>query len=457
MLPNPTPNANTPKGGEVNEKASVPSAFEVNRLECINQNGKVFDIFPLVTSFTITEELFSPVLTLNMKLRDTFNFFEDFALSGEETINLELQHITASNVRKEIKLSFKVKEYPNYSKNASEPNVQNYDIIAVSPFGYASMLQRISKSVKGNPVDNIGKIFSDNLNTGVDVKGVCVSSFDGIITVQTPLKAVEWLRSKSFDVAGSPFFVYSTISSKKVILNSVSALWSKQNKSYRTYEYRQFIANVHGSVNAYNENALRILDMRSNIKLDKLEQAVRGGFASKTNITDVASKTFTEKMFDVTTDESITGARTGLMKSLFSPNKNLFTASSTGGAKSFNELTNASISNVSVNSSSNYKGNPNSSSGPVLDNISRAKSFYANLEGMSHQIQVYGDFNLNPGRKITIQVPKSVNPDDYAPNNNAQNVDELDKVMSGDYIVAVVAHTFREGVYTSKLKIIKDS
>ena len=455
MISSQIVNANTPKGGAVNDKAELPSAYEVNKLECVNSNGKAFDIFPLVTSFTITEELFSPVLVMNLKIRDTFNFFEDFAVSGEETINIHLQHITASDAVKTIKLSFKVKEYPNYEKRAESPNVAEYSIVAVSPFGYFSMLQRISKSVKGNPMYNIVKIFEDNLGVQTETPTNCISSFDGIITVQTPLKAIEWLRTKAFDVTGSPFFVYSNIWNSKVMIKSLSELWSKSNMPYRKYEYRQFITNIKGSLNSYNENALRIIDMRSNIKLDKLGQAIRGGFASKTNITDVASKTFTESVFDVTSDESIAGSRLGLVKSLFSPNKNL--TSDRSGAKSFNELTSASVSSLSVNSMSNYGGNPNSSSGPIQDNISRAKSYYANLEAMSHQIQVYGDFSLNPGRKITIEIPKSVNPNEYAPNSNNDNNDELDRSMSGDYIVAAVAHTFRNGVYTSKLKIIKDA
>jgi hypothetical protein len=389
-------------------------------------------------------------------VRDTVNFFEDFALSGQETINLKLQHITASNKIKVVDLSFNVKEYPNYQKTAAEPNVQEYNIVAVSRFCYMSMLQRISRSVKGNPVDGITKIFKDDLNVPVKVNGVCVSSFDGIITIQTPLKAIEWLRSKAFDVAGSPFFVYSSIVEPGVLITSLSEIWSSRNPIFRKYEYRQFVANVKGTLESYNENALRILDMRSNIKLDKLDQAVRGGFASKTNVTDFASKTFTEMVFDYTSDETIGGTRLDA-KSLFSSNKNLLMASTSGGAKSFNELTNASISNISTNSAANYQGNPNSSSGPVQDNISRAKSYYANLEAVSHQIQVYGDFELNPGRKIKIEIPKAVNQDDYAPNVNKSNVDELDRSLSGDYVVAVVAHTFNQGVYTSKLKIIKDA
>ncbi len=76
---------------------------------------------------------------------------------------------------------------------------------------------------------------------------------------------------------------------------------------------------------------------------------------------------------------------------------------------------------------------------------------------MSHEIEVFGDFKLNPGRKIKIEVPKSANIEEYDRDINPKNLEELDESMSGEYIVAVAAHTFKEGVYKTRLKIIKDS
>lgn len=446
---NQTVNKNTPKGIGADGVAEVPSAYLVRKLECVNQNGATIDISALVQSFTITEELFSPIVVMNLRIRDNINFFEDFSLNGQEQINVQLDHLPKGKEARRISLTFAVKEYPNYQKTASEPNIQEYNIVAVSPFGYESMLTRISRSVKGNPLDGITKIFNTDLSVPTKINGTCVSVFDGIITIQSPLKAVEWLRSKSFDVSGSPFFIYSNISAKNVLISSLSDIWSSSNKSIRTYHYRQFLASDAQSPEAYEENATRILGMQSNIKLDKLSQATRGGFASKTSLTDVATKTFSETVFNYSNDEVVKKNRVSL-KEVFSPNKTF--SFGTSPKKSLGDLADASISNVSTNSSANYGGNPNSSSGPVQDNISRAKSYYANLDAVSHQIQVYGDFNLNPGKRITIKIPKSID----ASQDNTRD-QPLDLSMSGDYIVGVVAHSFSGGIYTAKAKIIKDS
>lgn len=444
---------NTPKGIGADGVADFPSAYKIVKLQCENQNGDKFDISRIVTSFTITEELFSPIIVLNLKIRDTINFFEDFSINGQEKIEIELERDTSKEKKKSsIKLKFSVKEYPNYQKTASEPNVQEYNVIAISEFGYNSMLTRISRSVKGNPVDNITKIFRDDLNVSVDKQSSCVSTFDGIITIQSPLKAIEWLRSKSFDSNGAPFFVFSTISNSKVVIQCLTDMWASSNSIFKTYEYRQFLYNKVGAPDFYTENATRVLDMRSNIKLDKLTQASKGGFASKTNVTDIANKTFSEIVFDYSSDATVSNNRIDT-KSLFSSNKSLTIGSKSSGGKSLSDLADASISQVASNSLANYQGNQNSSSGPVKDNISRAKSYYANLEGVSHQIQVYGDFKLNPGKKIRIKIPKAVDAGTYENTSTST----LDESMSGDYIIAVASHSFSNGIYTSKLKIIKDS
>jgi hypothetical protein len=458
MATNATIARNTPKGVNINGNSDIPSAYKVKKFICVNSDESRFDMSRIVTSFTITEDLMSPVLVLNIKIRDDINFFEDFKLTGEETIELEIEHISNDLAGKEtieqapLDLKFSVKEYPNYEKSAVSPNVQEYTVVAVSEFAYISMLQRISRSVKGNPINEIRKIFKDNLNTESTFKGVCLSAFDGIMTLQSPLKAIEWLRSKAFDDKGAPFFVFSSISNKEIQIVSLSDLWSNKNKVFREYFYRQFLKATPNSAEAYLENSTRILDMKSNIQLDKLEQARSGGFASKSTSTDISTKTFTESTFKFPDDDSLS---LGSPRPLFSRKR---TFNIQGVLKILSELFDVSTTNLQTNSDANYQGNSNSA-GPTQENISNAKSFYANMAAVSHHIMVYGDFRLNPGKKINVNIPKAINVKEYTEANEGSDQDgeKFDLALSGDYIISVVAHTFAGGMYVSKLKMIKNS
>jgi hypothetical protein len=454
---------NTPKGiSPDGNSALIPSAYTVKSLSIQNSKGEYRDIQTIITAFTITEELFSPVVVFNARIRDTINFFEDFAISGQEIINVKLQKVDvarqkrdpANTSQRDVEINFIVKEYPNYEKTVTNIGTQEYNLIAVSEYGYLSMLKRISRSVKGNVAENIRKIFENDLNvTKVIVRGSCSTSFDGVLTIQSPLKAVEWLRKKAYDVNGAPFFVYVTISSGVVLISSLTTLL--KGPLYSTYRYHQFLKNTAATPESYAESMSRILNMKSNIKLDKLKQATEGGFANRTDVTDYAKKSFISKIFDYSKDDTVAKNRL-LENTTYGQAMNFFSKGKTNPAANLTGSPDASRSLLSVNTDANSNGVPNSS-GPLAENIGRAKSYLANLESMNHEIEVYGDFRLNPGRKIKIEVPKSSDPTEYNKNINKGNTEELDLSLSGEYLVAVAVHTFKEGVYTSRLKIIKDS
>ena len=72
-----TPAVNTPKNGYTSSGVKPPGAFEVVSMTMTNSKGQSKDLKAenLVESFTITTELFSPVVTLTATIRDTEKFF----------------------------------------------------------------------------------------------------------------------------------------------------------------------------------------------------------------------------------------------------------------------------------------------------------------------------------------------------------------------------------------------
>tara|TARA_R110000868_G_scaffold154598_5_gene380672 strand:- start:673 stop:1857 length:1185 start_codon:yes stop_codon:yes gene_type:complete len=392
---------------------------------------------------------------LNLHIRDNINFFEDFSLSGQEIIHLILQKRNDKNNRTiQVDLKFLVKEYPNYQKSP-QSSVQEYDLIAVSDFAYLSMLKRISRSVKGNVVDNIKKVFQKDLNmTNVVVTDPCVSSFDGVLVIQSPLKAIEWLRQKAFDAEGAPFFIFPRISSNLIAITSLSKLLKR--KTYKKYQYKPYQVSVPGTPESYEENLDKIINIKSNIKLDKLKQANEGAFSNKTIVTDYAKKSFLSKIFNRDKDTKIQKNKL-LENSPFGKTLNFITNGIAGSSEPLTNLPDASRTLISTNTNSNSSGNPNSST-LMTDSLGRIKSYLSNMETLNHQIKVYGDFYLNPGRKIEIKVPKSCNIEEYNKQINTGNDpdEDEDKALSGLYLVAVAVHTFAEGKYITTAKIMKD-
>lgn len=456
-----TVHANTPKGvinnGGGDTYQNVPGTFYVEQMLIQNQNGVVVDLRPLVTSFSLTEELFSPVIMFNARINDDINFFEDFAISGQEIIHLILKKPNDTNgaVMSPIDIKFLVKEYPNYVKTP-QSSVQEYDLIAISHFGYLSLLKRISRSVKGNVVDNIVKIFDRDLNIKRNIKVTqqCTSSFDGVLVIQSPLKAIEWLRQKAYDAEDSPFFIFPRLGSPNIIITSLANLFRK--KVYKEYKYTPHgNGTIVDSAASYEDSMHKIINVKSNIKLDKLKQANEGAFASATVVTDYAKKSFIQKIFNRDKDKKLQSNRL-LENSPYGKTLNFITNGIASVAEPLTNISDASRTLLSTNSASNANGNPNSST-LLSENLGRLKSYLSNMDALNHQMEVYGDYNLNPGRKIIINIPKSCNLEQYKKkiNTTLDDDDDVDKALSGTYIVAVAVHTFAEGVYKTSVKIMK--
>jgi len=470
---------NTPRGLD-NNSAIIPSSYKVEHFLITNQYGKTLDIRNLVQSFTITEEIYSSIIVLNAVIRDNINFFEEFAICGQEIIKVRLSKsegpegdgaLSVLRIRdpQEIDLYLTVKEYPNYVKSNETLDAQIYNIVAISEHAYLSNLHRIGRSVHGNTVDNICAIFTNDLNIPADKivkpdsKYACVSQFDGVITIQSPLRAVEWLRNKSYDFKSSPFYVYTTIRTNKIIIKSWSHMIDNENlypDSKFAYKFKMFSTDKPLTQSSYAENMARILSIKSNIKLDKLSQATKGGFANTTQITDFGVKTFVDKLFNIDKDKEVKENR------MMRDNMN-FKLTDWGKSVSFlNGLSltqeptfnMAALHHANITQVSTVAGSNNANT--LHENYSNAvKSYLANIDSQSHEIVVYGDFALNPGKKIRIEIPKAANIKKFYDDvkKKPEESDDKDYSLSGYYVVAVAVHTFENGYYTTRAKIIRDN
>ena len=71
------------------------------------------------------------------------------------------------------------------------------------------------------------------------------------------------------------------------------------------------------------------------------------------------------------------------------------------------------------------------------------------MESAVHEIGVYGDPNLSAAKKIFIKIPKAVDTRLRNPG--------IDNSLTAVYIISTTFHIFENGVYTNKLRIIRDS
>jgi len=501
-IDNNVPNSNASKNLDADNNPLYPSSYVFNEILMINKEGEEKDIQKIVTSLIIVEEIYSPLLTARIRIRDNENFFDDFKISGQEIVRVSINYLpdAKAETTKDVEYEFVVKDYPLFDKTTESINVQEYEINLISSYAFLSRLQQISQGVKKDPVDNIKKIFKKYLgNPTFEYKSedrypCIVNDLKAVITQQTPLQAVEFLKGTCYDEDFAPFFIYTTLedsteTGSKIIVRSWSDIVDKvSNPVYnplgndlrKPYSLRPFEAGVPGSKDYLKQLKTKIIRFKSNIKLDKLSQSLAGGIGSVTEVIDLNERTFTEEksLPKGTSPRNLLERREGESPNfrrverqdqpadLGLLNRGSETFEETQGLFDFEYLNKLEINgkrpkilNTILNEPRTsrevyyipvdpYGQKFRSSSEIKKEALKDTKLYKANLDAISHEIVTYGDLNLKASAKIEIEIPKAVD-------TNAEQ-EGIDESLSGIYIISTSVHEFTGGVYTNQLKIIKD-
>ena len=80
----------------------------------------------------------------------------------------------------------------------------------------------------------------------------------------------------------------------------------------------------------------------------------------------------------------------------------------------------------------------------------RKNSVYKNLDQISHSVRLHGDTELSSGKIVELAFPKS---GEETPGAGR----EVDKLLSGRYLVVSTTHTFNGDGYYTTIKAKRDS
>ena len=434
-------------------KKVLPSGYSLKSIDIKNHRGEERDIQNIITKVTLTESLFSPTVIAKFSVKDSNNLIEELELIGQETISLKIEYGIAQDEKgavKTMELKFFITEYPAYGRSQNQ-HTQVYTLIGISEQAYISSLKRISRGFSNNTASEIKQIFTSELNLPEEKFiqiGNAVSSIKGIINTQTPLKACEWLRRQTSDDNYAPYFLYQNIRGDVNLVALTDLYDSGSNPSYQTFYKTTGSHAEPTSVEDYVERATRLIDSTSELGLSKLMQAKEGAWASNNRYLDISRKTYTNTQYNYNSDYKRT-------VSLLPGNSALSPEFSVNSDK-LNEMPDAHTEHISVNADA-YDGvlltyNNNNIKAKHFQN-----AFNSLLNTATHDIEVFGDFNLNPGRKITLKFPKAVDPVVLAQAKDSSSIDLYDDLLSGDCIITSVIHRFENNEYYCNIRCKKDS
>jgi hypothetical protein len=448
--------ANTPRTLGADGNPLVPGSFRFRSISII-RGDIVEDISDIVTSVDIVQDLYSPTIVATAVVRDTRSFYENskVKLSGFEMILIDIEEIlhsreiTAGASTNLLTLRFVVSQYSDFEVDSGSIYTKQFTIEAISNYSYLSRLNKISKSFKNDPIENIGDIFQTHLlydkNKYFDYNrsaNKCTTLFSSVITYRTPLQAIKWLQSKAFDENKTPFFVYSRLRDGNIVARSWSFLSDPtKNQIYRTYIKKQHGTFEPGTYESYLYEKDKILEITSNSQNNELQKTISGKYDILLKTIDYSDLTYTENNIDISNDRLSKEERKDYDE-ISKYRKELVETLGVNKSES-DKFLQERLRPAEITYHKPYplfSDGTKSSRDIDFEHFAPSNYYRSKLNFEKYEAVVYGDFNLNPGILINLQVP-------VEDNQNSE--------LSGLYVIGVVVHSFRNGKYVNRLNLLK--
>jgi hypothetical protein len=334
------------------------------------------------------------------------------------------------------------------------PRIQVYTFRGVSEFAFLSQFKKISKSVNGQIKEIIRDIFINDLNVSPDrIEMTAIESprIRAIIPNYFPIKAIHWLLRRCFDQmkkGRAPFYVYETIDDKIRIDSHYDMITRGVYRDY--YEARNYTKDPEFEPDEdYWQRLTRMIQISSDIKLTKFLPGTAGAYSSTTEYLDQSIKTYSKEDFNYEVEFP---TMTWLDK--YKTISTLFTIQSEG--KRLYELPDVYTNRISLNREAfntdewNYH-NPTSNK-----TLNRVICYEENFDALTHNITINGDPTIWSGKKLKLHFNQPVDPELRREGYINNTSPEIDRFLTGDYIITSVEHVF-DSEYYQEIKTKKDT
>jgi hypothetical protein len=446
--------SNTSNKGIVDDKGNSLANSAYQLTECIIENfaGESRDIRSMVAYTRIHESIFSPALVCEIGIRDQSNFLEEFGITGNEILFIEIA-VKSFDAERTLSYKFNVQEYNDYARNTNDTQVQAYTLVAVTEHAYIAPLKTISRTISGSSASIIERIMKDDLNVAnFATFGNCGTQFDGNINISNPLKAAMTVVNTAADINRTPYFLYQDLSGV-VQLSPLSYINDRDaNPIYKTFRNTSHLDTTPNTHANYLERSTQMLEVNSNIGLAPSLQAKKGAFASENRYIDIAKKNYRKHIFDAS---AVLKSQYTTSKKTAAQGQSVKNKRESEAGSPLNKIPQANIAYHYVNRSS-YNGPKNMNElAEEQSHISRA--YISNYDACSHSFKVMGDPLLNPGRTIALHFPKATDPAIYKGYTGKSDTEVYDLMLSGQYLIFSAIHTFKDGVHETEIIAKTDS
>lgn len=415
----------------------VSQAGQVNLVACdiLTASGDGLEVTAIVEKIVIYEDLFSPFISGELILRDTYDIPNTLGRSSRDLVRIVVNTPSLPDI-KNIQGYFLIYKIAN--RELASDRSQLYTIKFCSEELIYDVQRRISKTYRGSGDKIVSEIVSKKLGSS---KGVRSDSTKNELTYTsnfwTPAQNIRYVIENSMDSNSNPSFVFFE-NRYGFNFKSLTNL-AQQSDLMQYFVASDFVADVEtgntqsirfGSAARNPNNDYSIIrELRVDSTFDFLDFLSKGGSRSILYTHDLVTKRIDIQKFDLAQENH----------SLLNPNRHMSTPviSNTEpliltASKYWNALGEGDMTNSKF--------------------IQKRISQVAQYQSFKIEIDVFGRTDYTVGEKVYVDVNQM-----RAISREEQKEAFLDKLYSGHYLVSKVAHHITRKEHRATLELIKDS
>ena len=418
--------------------------------------GFTLDISAAIVELNIFENLELPYLTGIILINDEFDLLNRVGFVGTERLEIKIAQPNNPNT---ITKKFVVERIERSEKVNDQKEMLMIRII--EEHAYNSDLIRFSKAYTGKPEKIIENILLDQLKLKLNnkFKESSQPTMKVVVPYMTPLQSCEWMRSRVSTINGSPYFLYSALNEKDLVLSDLDTILSTgtwNGSIDRPFSYSQKNSSFVDESNIERQ-AFNIESYTYGNTEDTLALARQGIFGAQYYFTDLSSGVTEQQHFDikrVVKKMESTGVLAGGKTLAIDPDYVV-------NGKQINLVNSAHVHQIISNGSYpdyfNYYEEGADAIAKYMLNASNVALRYLLFKN-ALQFKVAGfNFLTGTNRSIGKMVEVNIFNSDMTLQNQASVAmeDMKDKKKSGDYLIYAVRHVFSLGKHDIMVDAVK--
>jgi hypothetical protein len=406
----------------------------IDKIEIISLNGFSQEVTNQVIAIEIYEDIWSPFISGVLAFKESIDFINLFPFIGEEYVNVKIHTPSFTGKDKVIDDQFYCFKVNNREMAADHNMI--YELHFISREAVVDLNKKVSKSYEGKVSDIAKQIITDT-TYGLESKKTPIiedtpNGVKFISNFWSPVKALNYAAGNATNKNGASSYIFYE---NRNGLNFVSMELLYQQKPLQDFVYDGWMRDYRpdgSSIRNIDKEYKRILEIRIPEIYDYIERSKSGMFSSKMISWDQTTKKYVAKNFDMLTDFP---QDKHLNKYPVTSNKNI-------------RRSNAMLINYTkyYNNFNNYTDVTNAKT------LQKRISTLEQAEANKVEISVPGRTDYTVGSLVSLQLYK-FRPVESTDTDN----DTIDKMFSGNYIVAAINHSIDRDMHECHMELIKDS